>query len=394
MDWRRCSVRVVEKRRIALASIAVLAGFSLLAVLQRKTTGKPLDLESAPAPNGVYRTYQYGEPNTVYLGTQPLYAPAGLITEAMRRDPILKEELLKLGLKITFYPFRKGYDVNMQLIPGRLQAGIGGDMPALTAAATTNIVIPVMVQSGPTWLVTRTAVLLKDLKGKRIAYAKGSNAHFMLLTLLSSEGFSESDFELVPLDVEHMIEALETRTISAFAAWEPTPTIARQKHRSVARFGGPSSGYMYFRRDFADKQPTALRQIVAAVARACLWLRDGSNADRVKVAGWTIEASEALTGAKLHLSPQALLSIGERDILGSKWRPSFAISADSLADNGRLGKEYAFLKEIGVLPEASLWENLHKSFDLTILSDVLANFAEYRVSEFRYAPVPITPGDS
>jgi len=327
-------MNTVKKRKRVLVSVAAVVGLSLLVVLQRKITDKPLDLEPDPSPNRAYATYQYGEPDTVYVGTQPLYAPTGLITEALRRDPVLKEELQKLGVKITFYPFMKGHDVNMQLISGRLQAGVGGDMPALTAAATTNIVIPVLVQSGTTWLVTRTSVLLKDFKGKRIAYAKGSNAHFMLLNLLSSQELSEGDVELVPMDVEHMIEALESRAISAFAAWEPTPTIAREKYHFVTRFGGPSSGYLYFRKEFADTQPAALRQIVAAVVRACFWLCDGSDADRIKASGWALEASEALTGAKLDLSPEALVSIGGRDILRSGWTRSFAIRTDSLAEKG------------------------------------------------------------
>jgi ABC-type taurine transport system substrate-binding protein len=374
----------VKQRRVFWASIAVLAGLLLLVVLYRRTTNESLDVNLDPPPNKAYSAYQYGVTNTVYVGTQPLYVPTGLITATMRRDPVLKEELRKLGLKITFYPYMKGHDVNVHLISGHLQAGIGGDMPTLIAAATTNIVIPVMVQSGPTWLVTRSSIMLKDLKGKRIAYAKGSNAHFMLLNLLSLEGFSESDVKLVPMDVNEMIDALESRTISAFAAWEPTPTIAIQTHRFVARFGGPSSGFMYFRREFADKHPAALRLIVAAVARAGRWLCDGSDAPRIKASGWTIEASETLTGAKLNLTPEKMASVSKRDVLGSRWTMSFAIPENDLLDNSQLKKEHAFLKTLDLLSEESLWEEIQASFDLTILPEILGNSHEYRLSEFRY----------
>ncbi len=157
---------VTGKGRTTLVSIAMLAGLSLLAVLHRRSTNEARDRNPDSPPGEAYSACQYGVTNTVYVGTQPLYAPAGLITESMRRDPVLKEELRKLGLGIKFCPFIKGHDVNM----------------------------------------------------------------------LSSEGFSESDVELVPMDVEHMIEALDSRTISAFAAWEPTPTIASQTHRLIVRF--------------------------------------------------------------------------------------------------------------------------------------------------------------
>ena len=339
----------------------------------------------------VYETYLYGVPNTIYVGTQPLYAPTGLITEAMRRDPVLNEELQKLGLKIAFYPFMKGADVNTRLLQGHLQAGVGGDMPTLTAAATTHMVIPVRIQSGPTWLVTRTTVLLKDLKGKRIAYAKGSNAHFMLLNLLSSKEVSQNDVELVPMDVDLMIPALQNRSISAFAAWEPTSTIAREKYGFVTSFGGPSSGYMYFRADFAEQHPAALRQIVAAVARANRWLRARGDKNSTTASGWSIEASEVLLGAELPLLPQELAVIATRDILGSKWLDLFVIPAESLSENGRMGREFSFLKEIGTLPGETRWEDIRDRFDTTMLPDILGRSSEYRLSEFRYTPAPITP---
>jgi len=383
----------VDKKRRVFVLVVVLAGVFagvwFLVILQGNRIEKPMD----PPSNRIYASYLYGEPNTIYVGTQPLYAPTGMLTETMQRDLVLKEELLKLGLKIIFYPFMKGADVNAELIPGHLQAGIGGDMPALTAAATTNIVIPMRVQSDLSWLVTRTPVLLKDLKGTRIACAMGSNAHFMLLSLLSSKELSVDDVELVPMDVEHMIEALKNRNVSAFAAWEPTPTIAREKYGFVTRFGGPSSGYLYFRKDFADKHPAALRQIVASVARAGLWLRDGSAENRITASAWAIEDAEMLMGAKLPLLPQEFASIGFQDIQGSAGVGSFAIPPASLSKKGRFRKEYAFLKEFGALPEKSRWEDLQASFDATILSEILGSPKEYRLSEFRYTPAPITPED-
>lgn len=378
----------VDKKRMTLALVTVIAGAGLLVVLQSKPAETIIDLPE----NSTYASYIYGETNTIYVGTQPLYSPTGLLTETMQRDLILKEELLKLGLKIIFYPFMKGADVNAQLIPGHLQAGIAGDMPTLRAAATTNMVIPMMVQSDLTWLVTRPRVLLKDLKGKRIAYANGSNAHFMLLILLSSKELSVDDVELVPMDVAHMIDALKNRDISAFAAWEPTPTIAREKHGFVTRFGGPSTGYMSFRRDFADQRPAALRQMVASVARAGRWLRDGSAENRVTASVWAIEQAEMLTGAKFPLLPQEFAAIGFRGVQGAAGVGSFAIPPASLSRKGRLRKEYTFLEAIGAFPKESRWEDLQASFDTTILSGVLGRPREYRLSEFRYTPAPITPG--
>jgi len=382
-------MRLTKKKSAILLIASVLVGLSVAFVFQKNSGTKSELNDSDISLNKIYSEYVYGEPETIYIGTQPLYSPTGLISETMRRDSVLKEELSKLGFKIIFYPFLKGYDVNQLLIQGHLQAGVGGDMPTLSVAASTEIIIPLMFQSGPTWLVTRSSVLLKDLTGKRIAYAKGSNAHYMLLNLLSSFGFSKSDFELVPMNVNKMIAALESGTISAFAAWEPTPEIARNKHKFVSRFGGPSSGYMYFRKDFSDKHPAEMKLIVAAAARAYLWLRDGSHDDCLRASAWAIEISEKLSKMKLQLYPEEQLSIAKRDIFRSRYEFSLSIPKEDFADEGRLEKEFIFLKKIGMIPKETLWKNIQKKFDTEILSSIRNAPGKFRLSEFRFTEKPL-----
>ena len=51
-----------------------------------------------------------------------------------------------------------------------------------------------------------TAKEIKDLKGKRIAFPFGSNAHYALLQTLASSGLSEKDVDLVSLNVNEMSE--------------------------------------------------------------------------------------------------------------------------------------------------------------------------------------------
>ncbi len=57
-----------------------------------------------------------------------------VISESMKRDEVLRRVLSKQGIKIRFYSFLKGADVNFFIKRGNLEAGIGGDIPALTAA--------------------------------------------------------------------------------------------------------------------------------------------------------------------------------------------------------------------------------------------------------------------
>lgn len=217
---QRLNFMKLKKKNIILLFCALGTGVLVLYFIHQTSINQTFNANYDEAIEKIYSNYQYMNKSTVYIGTQPLYAVTGLISEKMQRDPILKEELNKLGLKVKFYPFLKGFDVNKQLFAGNIQCGIGGDMPTLIAAEKTDIVITARLHSGKTWFVTRAPLRLQELRGKRIAYAHGSNAHFMLLDLIVSYGFTEEDFILVPMEINQMIPALKNQYISGFAAWE------------------------------------------------------------------------------------------------------------------------------------------------------------------------------
>ena len=137
---------------------------------------------------------------------------------------------------------------------GDLEAGIGGDMPALTAAAESRVLITTVVQQGFTSIVFRKNMTIEGLKGKRIGYAFGSNAHYALLQALDSGGIRENDVHLMPYEVNEMPAALDRGEIDAFSAWEPTPAEAKlQFSDQTAIHRSFTSGYLYFSRSFAEQ---------------------------------------------------------------------------------------------------------------------------------------------
>jgi ABC-type taurine transport system substrate-binding protein len=330
------------------------------------------DLLLDPAENPLYAGYEFGVSNTIYVGTQPLFSPTGLISEAMRHDLILEEDLRGLGLEIKFHPFLKGYDVNHFLNRGQLQAGIGGDMPTLTIAAASEVVIPVKIQDGQTWLMAKQSFLLKELKGKRIGYAVGSNAHYMLLNLLASAGLSVADVKLVSMPVNDMPDALERGIVAAFAAWEPIPSIAEMKFGFSRGFAAPSSGYMYFTKVFARNRPEAMRAIVASAARSIAWLR-ADKINRLLASDWNIVIANVLTNTTYPLSKEEDVSVAERDLMFSFMDMTGGVSDVNLSQDGRLAKEFFFLKDIGKIDEGISWEKVSDSFDPKILDEILGD---------------------
>ncbi len=350
-------------------------------------TGKAEDQSIVNTPDlsnhPIYSKYKFNNTEKVInLGTQPFFLPTGFITEAMKRDTILRNDLFGSGIEVRFFPFLKGNDINFFLRKGDIDAAICGDMPTITAAATMDITVSSIIQQGFCSVVAERSMLIRELRGKRIGYALGSNAHYALLRALDSGGLNESLVQMIPMDVNEMPEALLAGEIVAFSAWEPTPAITLMKYpESTIIHRYISSGFMYFARTFSENHLELVRQILAAEIRALKWMK--SNRQNLLLASeWAVQAGEGLTNRKSELSVEQNASLAENDILGLTSAP--IIPQNDLRENGPLHMEFELLKTLGKIPSASNWEKVHNSFDLRIITDVLANSKKYKLHEFNY----------
>lgn len=332
----------------------------------------------------VYSTYDFGpDERTVDIGIQPLWVPTNVIAEAMKHDLVLENALLEHGLAIRFHSFLKGADVNFFLHRDDLEVAIGGDMPALTAVADSDAEIVSLIQYGFCSIVARRPMLMKELRGKRIAYAFGSMAHYALLQSLASDGLQGSDVRLVPLDVDEMPDALAQGTIDAFSAWEPTPTNA------ISRFGDQviihrslCSGYLYFSRSFVDRYPEAVRQIVAAELRAISWM-ENSDQNLIQAIHWTLLTGQDLSDQQSVLSTTQYITLVKSDLLGTSsipWIPEADLEA-----GGRLFREFEFLQGLGMISASSNWDRVSASFNHATIEEVLSRSKEYQLDTFDYA---------
>ncbi len=85
---------------------------------------------------------------------------------------------------------------------------------------------------------------LADLKGKRIGVKKGTSTYGGLLLALSRAGMTVEAVQLVDLDPPAMAEALAAGSIDAFAASEPTPSVAEGRGaRQLADLSGLGNDY-------------------------------------------------------------------------------------------------------------------------------------------------------
>lgn len=364
----------------ALAIVAVALAFTSCGK-KRTSNGAAIvrDLSAHP----IYSKYSFGKGHDIIdVGVQPLWIPTSMIAETMSRDVVMRDAMAQRGLTIRFHSFLKGSDVNYFLLRGDLEVGVGGDMPALSAAAAASVRIVALMQQGFCSIVARKRMLLSELRGKRIGYAFGSNAHYALLQTLADAGLTEKDVRLVPMDVNQMPGALGRKAIAALAAWEPTPTIALARvEGSVVIHRSLSSGYLYFARGFYDHRPEAVRHIIASELRALRWLRREEQ-NLLRASQWAQVSGRSLSGQAPTLTEQQHLTLARADLVGITSTP-FMPRLD-LEAGGRLFQEFIFLKRLGKTPAGSSWSQVKGCFDLSIIESIVSSASRYKLDSFKY----------
>jgi sulfonate transport system substrate-binding protein len=365
---------------------ALLVGLIVLAAVIMMLRG---DMKSSqgsapsdPSLHQIYQTYRLEkDEKVVHFGIQPLWIFEGNVSELMKRDSILRDKLRELGLTMRFHAFLKGEDINFFIRKGDLQGGLLGDMPTLTIASSMGVVIPALIDRGFNSIVANRFMLVKDLKGMRIAYPPGSFSHHALLEELLSEGLTESQVQLVPMDVSEIPGAFQEGRIDAFAAWEPAVSIALKSRPGAAVIHRSQySGFVVLTRDFVDNHPEAVREILASEIRAIRWMRSDSQHVR-QSSEWAIQAGKVFTGEKVPLSSEQFSKIiaesGDLNLIP-------IVVEEDLLENGHLRREFEFLKAVGRIPRSSEWRDVERQFERKIMKEILGHAKKYRLNEFDY----------
>ena len=374
-------IRISKPIIISILVLITIAFYSIyrMDLLQQNPESDKTDSTLHP----VYSEYNFDQAeNVIKIGIQPLYHPTGLIFEVVRRDKILEQVLAKSGFTIEYYNFFKGDDVNYFLNINQLNAGVGGDMPAISAASKFAVTVPVMVQKGFDSIITRKLMVVRYLRGKKIGFPFGSISHYTLLNTLYSSGLSEADVDLIPMEVNKLSEALFNKQIDAFCAWEPAASEALNQHPEFFRnFQNTTSGFMYFKSDFSNKHPAETKHIIAAVLRAIRWLK--SDMENLLIAcKWNMESSESFTEKKSVLTAEELANLALLDILQLYGVPT--LDPIDMEPNGKLYKEFQFLRNLNKIPAETEWVKVKNSFNVQLLKDILTNRQQFMVDEYDY----------
>lgn len=218
--------------------------------------------------------------------------PEGMTNlEVLRAQGLLENRLRPYGLSVIWTSFLSASSLIEALSNGTIDFCGGGGTASIFSQAADHVFVRVAKEKytapkGQAILVPEDSPIqtLADLKGKKIAFDKGSSAHYVLVRSLAKVGLDFSDIQPVYLTQPEALPQFRRGEIDAWVIWVPyTATLARSAYpgRSIADlesiFGDKASvevpTYYYAIPELVRDYPDLLKVILEEVNEAGAWAK-------------------------------------------------------------------------------------------------------------------------
>jgi sulfonate transport system substrate-binding protein len=243
------------------ASLGKLLGLSVSALAPVSSFA-----QTPAAPAGFHIGYQKGSP----------------ILIAARQQHGFETKLAKIGVdKVDWLEFQFGPPMLEAMTAGAIDIGSVGDTPPIfSQAGGGDIVYVLATPSSPHGiLVPNDSPIrsLADLKGKRVAFGKGSSAHNVLLKALKLAGLSYGDIQPIYLGPSEASAAFTGRKIDAWVVWDPYYALAEERFgaRVIADTAKipELAGYAFYiaNRHFVKRHPDVMHAALDVLVDTTQW---------------------------------------------------------------------------------------------------------------------------
>ena len=249
----------------------------------RRIARRPLLLGLAAAaiaaPAGSRPRRAAAEGGEVRIG----YQKGSGILLTLKADESLNQKFGDIGYTVTWTEFTSGPPLLEAMNAGSIDVGTTGAPPPIFAqAAGADLVYTLATAPSPTTqaiLVPKDSPIrtAADLKGRKVAVAKGSSAHALLVRALRHGGLEWGDAEAVYLQPADAKAAYEGGSVDAWSIWDPY--YAAEEIASGARtlltdetVGAPNRSFYLASRAFADGHAAALELFNTAITEADAWV--------------------------------------------------------------------------------------------------------------------------
>ncbi|QWW69773.1 aliphatic sulfonate ABC transporter substrate-binding protein [Rhizobium sp. WYJ-E13] len=200
----------------------------------------------------------------------------GVLALAKRRGA-LEKRLADQGITVSWSEFTSGPPLLEALGAGALDFGATGDVPPLFAQAAGGALYYVGIYrgspAGSAILVRKDSPIktLEDLKGKKVAFKRGSSAHNVTVKVLRKVGLKPEDVQQVDLAPPDAAAAFKNGSIDAWSIWDPYLAIAEADPdtRILTTAEGIVDSYSFFlaNKDFTDENGTVIVNVLDELAK-------------------------------------------------------------------------------------------------------------------------------
>lgn len=195
-------------------------------------------------------------------------------------------ELKNLDYKIKWSTFTSGPPL-LEAVNAKAVdiGGVGNTPPVFAAGANSRISVVAAwhgTSKGDTILVPNDSKLKdpKQLKGRSIAVAQGSSAHYQLVASLKKAGLTFDDVKVKYLQPADALAAFTSGKVDAWAVWDPyTSQVLEAKQGRVLTTGDGITNGLTFQVAAPDalkdkKKSAAVKDYLDRLRRAYAWVYD------------------------------------------------------------------------------------------------------------------------
>jgi sulfonate transport system substrate-binding protein len=189
----------------------------------------------------------------------------------------LEKRLAPLGLTVSWNEFTSGPPLLEALGANAIDFGSTGDIPPLFAQAAGGDLVYVAATKGA---LDGSAILVKqdspiqtlvDLKGRKVAFKRGSSSHNFAVKALRSVGLTLDDIDALDLGPPDAAPAFANNQIEAWVIWDPYFAIAQQQPdtRVLATTEGLVDAWGYYLANgaFSRTSPQVLVEVIDELAK-------------------------------------------------------------------------------------------------------------------------------
>ena len=267
------------------------------------------------------------------------YATYNLSSVVLKRKGWIEDDFARDGIAVRWVLSQGSNKANEMLASGSVDLASTAGASALLARSNGVPLKVVYVYAKPAWTgvvvgAGSPITTVAELRGKKIAATRGTDAFFFLLRSLHAAGLGQEDVELVHLQHADGRLALQRGDVDAWAGLDPFMADAElREHARVIYHNGDfnSFGTLDAREDFLAKYPDQVRRVIAQYERARRWILEHPDEAAAMLAAegkiqldvatrqirerTVLDRDVGIPGEALHAALQAIVPILSREKL-------------------------------------------------------------------------------